>query len=245
MDIEGLVNMIKEESQVKDILKALGHQIRRDVIRVIDDNNGPTSFSYLLNTLDLPTSSNIAYHLKILTNSKLIDKNHDGDYSLTKDGKKSMLLFEDTKSSSLSKISEIGRRFGKLSPLHVILVSWWFFFLFTGFVLIQFSLILGILLVALGILVISMVLYRMRSILLSLTFIQTLIWIYFLRKNRILVLIMNVTSLFSGGFLVGTVTLMNDYQVPSPIKEFIGLILLTISLLSTLMYIAFSYKNKN
>ena len=233
--------MNEDEGKIKDILKALGHRIRREIIRIIDENNNPLPYSHLLKTLDLPASSNIAYHIKILNDANLIEKNQEGNYYLTKEGKHSLLLFGEVNNSFSSKISVIGQKFNKLNPFYILGASWWFSFLFLGIILVQSFLIIGILLIIVGISAISIVIYNTRTII-SYIFIQMFLWIFFLRKNKVLILIINITSIFGVSFLFGTVRVGNDIYVTGPIKDLIGLVMLSISIICTFIYLYLSYK---
>ena len=64
---------------------ALGHVVRIQIIKVLNEADEPVSFSELFNDIDYDTASNFAYHLKQLTDHFV--KETEAGYSLTWTGK--------------------------------------------------------------------------------------------------------------------------------------------------------------
>ncbi|MBN1803390.1 MAG: helix-turn-helix transcriptional regulator [Candidatus Lokiarchaeota archaeon] len=235
--------MEENEGKIKSVLKALGHYVRRDIIRVIEENNGPVSYSRLLKTLELPASSNIAYHIKILVDANLVEKTNEGDYYLTKEGKKSMILFSETKNSFILKVSEIGHNFSRLSPIIIFLTAWSYFLFTLGLIMmLQYILLIGIILTIFWVLTIVLVSYRTKSIF-SYIFIQMFIWIFFLKKkiNKILVFLISILGYVSVIIIFGTLQVAGK-NVSSPVKELIGLMFLLITIICSIVYLSLSYK---
>jgi len=60
----------KEEQEIsnleEEVFKALDHQIRRNVLRYIGEAKEPT-FTEILNTINIPDSPTLSYHLKTLS----------------------------------------------------------------------------------------------------------------------------------------------------------------------------------
>jgi hypothetical protein len=60
----------KEEQEIsnleEEVFKALDHQIRRNVLRYIGEAKEPT-FTEILNTVNIPDSPTLSYHLKTLS----------------------------------------------------------------------------------------------------------------------------------------------------------------------------------
>ena len=60
----------KEEQEISnlegEVFKALDHQIRRNVLRYIGEAKEPT-FTEILNTVNIPDSPTLSYHLKTLS----------------------------------------------------------------------------------------------------------------------------------------------------------------------------------
>ena len=67
----------------EEVFKALDHQIRRNVLRYIGEAKEPT-FTEILNTVNIPDSPTLSYHLKTLSPFVIQQK---GRYTLTTIGK--------------------------------------------------------------------------------------------------------------------------------------------------------------
>ncbi|MHA2075582.1 MAG: DUF7347 domain-containing protein, partial [Candidatus Hodarchaeales archaeon] len=107
------------ESDITDVLKALNHEIRREIIRILHEKQ-LVPYSEFLNRLDLPASSNVAYHLSLLTKTQLIEKDLDGKYSLTTLGRRSALLIDLANESKTTSFSDIYLAFSKLNSIEIV-----------------------------------------------------------------------------------------------------------------------------
>ena len=82
-----------EISNLEDeVFKALDHQIRRDVLRYIGEAKEPT-FTEILNTVKIPDSPTLSYHLKTLSPFVIQQR---GRYSLSSVGKAAYSLLLKT-----------------------------------------------------------------------------------------------------------------------------------------------------
>ena len=97
--------------QIKEVLKALNHAIRRDILLYLKDLNRETSFSELMDYLenDTKVSGQFSYHLKLLQQSNLLAKVND-KYSITPLGIRAISMLdlvniEDSKDTMVDKIS--------------------------------------------------------------------------------------------------------------------------------------------
>ena len=93
MDTQGKENVSLEQS----IFKALDHQNRRDVLRVIGERKSIT-FTEIMNSIKIQDSPTLSYHLRSL--APFIEQ-HDGKYRLTRLGKSAYNLL--TMATSYSK----------------------------------------------------------------------------------------------------------------------------------------------
>lgn len=75
-----------------EVFKALDHQIRRNVLRFIGEAKEPT-FTEILNTVNIPDSPTLSYHLKILSPFVL---QNSGKYNLSPVGKAAYSLLLKT-----------------------------------------------------------------------------------------------------------------------------------------------------
>jgi hypothetical protein len=86
----------KEEQEISDlegeVFKALDHQIRRNVLRYIGEAKEPT-FTEILNTVNIPDSPTLSYHLKTLSPFVIQQK---GRYVLSPVGKAAYSLLLKT-----------------------------------------------------------------------------------------------------------------------------------------------------
>ena len=93
----------KDETELKtleqEVFKALDHQTRRDILRYVGEGKSPT-FTDILNTVKLPDSPTLSYHLKTL--APFIEQ-RSGKYHLTPMGKDSFNLL--LKAGTYSKIT--------------------------------------------------------------------------------------------------------------------------------------------
>ena len=86
----------KEEQEIinleEEVFKALDHQIRRDVLRYIGEAK-ETTFTEILNTVNIPDSPTLSYHLKTL--SPFVTQ-QTGRYALSPVGKAAYSLLLKT-----------------------------------------------------------------------------------------------------------------------------------------------------
>jgi hypothetical protein len=83
----------QEDSNLEEeVFKALDHQIRRNVLRYIGEAKEPT-FTEILNTVNIPDSPTLSYHLKTLSPFVIQQK---GRYSLLPVGKAAYSLLLKT-----------------------------------------------------------------------------------------------------------------------------------------------------
>ena len=97
MDTQGKENVSLEQS----IFKALDHQNRRDVLRVIGERKSIT-FTEIMNSIKTQDSPTLSYHLRSL--APFIEQ-HDGKYRLTRLGKSAYNLL--TMATSYSKEAQV------------------------------------------------------------------------------------------------------------------------------------------
>ncbi|MCK5240642.1 MAG: helix-turn-helix domain-containing protein, partial [Candidatus Thorarchaeota archaeon] len=73
----------ESQSLEEEVFKTLGHQIRRDIIRIIGDNRG-LRFTEIMSAINIEESASLSYHLNALGPLLLHD---NGLYSLSELGK--------------------------------------------------------------------------------------------------------------------------------------------------------------
>ena len=87
---------VKEEQEInnleEEVFKALDHQTRRNILRYIGETEEPT-FTEILNTVKIPDSPTLSYHLKTLSPFVVQQK---GRYSLSPVGKAAYSLLLKT-----------------------------------------------------------------------------------------------------------------------------------------------------
>ena len=83
-----------EGPQISEVLKALNHTTRRDILIFLAEREKETSFSVLMEVLEFSnsTSGQFSYHLKLLTSSNLILKTPEYKYLVTDLGKRAYAL---------------------------------------------------------------------------------------------------------------------------------------------------------
>ncbi|MHA2305339.1 MAG: DUF7347 domain-containing protein [Candidatus Hodarchaeales archaeon] len=220
------------ESDITDVLKALNHEIRREIIRILHEKQ-LVPYSEFLNRLDLPASSNVAYHLSLLTKTQLIEKDLDGKYSLTTLGRRSALLIDLANESKTTSFSDIYLAFSKLNSIEIVLGTWYIFFFVIGIYSIQTYLFVGILSCLVSIGLITLIVYRTRTPW-TLFLINNFIWIFFVPENRRILISIIATN------TIGLILLIPDVEVILPSTPFqfaLGCILILISLGLSFMYI--------
>ncbi|MGY5873920.1 MAG: hypothetical protein RTV72_16860 [Candidatus Thorarchaeota archaeon] len=102
--------MKESQSLEEEVFKTLGHQIRRDIIRIIGDNKG-LRFTDIMSATDTKESASLSYHLSAL--GPLL--HHDnGLYSLSDIGKDTYSLLTKlvTYSASAAIVGVIKQQLG-------------------------------------------------------------------------------------------------------------------------------------
>ena len=100
----------ESQSFEEEVFKTLGHQIRRDIIRIIGDNEG-LRFTEIMSATDIEESASLSYHLSALV--PLL--HHDnGLYSLSDLGKDTYSLLTKlvTYSASAAVVGVIKQQLG-------------------------------------------------------------------------------------------------------------------------------------
>jgi DNA-binding transcriptional ArsR family regulator len=229
----------KRESEITEVLKALNHEIRREIIRILH-NEQLVPYSDFLSQLDLPASSNVAYHLSLLNKAKLIEKNPDGKYFLSPLGKRSALLLDLAIEPKSSSFSNIYLAFSRLNPLEILLGAWYIFFFMLGLLFVSSFLIIGVFFVLLSIGSIIMFVYRTRT-LWTLLLLNNFIWIFFVPDNRELLISIIITNVFGLIFLIPE----TEFIIPiAPLEIILGGLFIFISFILSIVYIYISTGRK-
>lgn len=222
----------ENESDITEVLKSLNHEIRREIIRILHEKQ-VTAYSEFLNKLNLPASSNVAYHLSLLTKARLVDKDSEGKYFLTPLGRRSALLLDLAKESRTTPFSDIYLAFSKLNYIEILLGTWYLFFFIIGIYLIGYYLFIGLIFLLMSIGSISLIIYRTRT-LWTLLLINNFIWIFFINENRGLLVSITLTNIF------GLILLLPEVEFAAPftiLQIIIGWILILASLIFSILYL--------
>jgi len=225
----------ENESDITEVLKSLNHEIRREIIRILHEKQ-VTAYSEFLNKLNLPASSNVAYHLSLLTKARLVDKDSEGKYFLTPLGRRSALLLDLAKESRTTPFSDIYLAFSKLNFIEILLGTWYLFFFIIGIYLIGYYLFIGLIFLLMSIGSISLIIYRTRT-LWTLLLINNFIWIFFINENRGLLVSITLTNIF------GLILLFPEVEFAAPftiLQIIIGWILILASLIFSILYLYIS-----
>ncbi|RLG84445.1 MAG: hypothetical protein DRO18_07100, partial [Thermoprotei archaeon] len=97
--------MVNNNKELDEIFNALGHEIRRNVIRVLG-SKGARSFTQLMKDVGVDDSSVLAFHLRKLR--RLVRKNEQGDYELTDLGVKAYKILKELSLGEERKEEEKG-----------------------------------------------------------------------------------------------------------------------------------------
>lgn len=225
--------MMLTDSGINDVLKSLNHEIRREILRILHSKRNSIPYSTFMDELNLPASSNVAYHILLLSKSGLIDKNTEGRYSLTPLGQRSALLLDMVSENESSVFSDIYLGFSRLNPLEILLGTWWIFFFVLGLSIFNYNFIIGIFCIMVSIVSILLIIYRTGT-LWTFLLINNFIWIFFAPNKRHLLLIIILTN------IVGLMILELNIDILSPffiIKIGIGGLLIVLSVLISIKYI--------
>ncbi|MFX0051281.1 MAG: ArsR/SmtB family transcription factor [Candidatus Hodarchaeota archaeon] len=225
------------ESDITEVLKSLNHEIRRKIVRILYRNDHPLAYSVFLDKLTLPASSNVAYHLSLLTKAHLVQKDAEGKYSLTQLGQRSALLLDMASESKSSAFSDLYLGFSRLTPIETVLSAWWIFFFVIGMALISNALIISILFFSLAIVSLFLIIYRTKTIWVIL-FLNNFLWVIFASENRFLLFLIIATNLI-GVFLIFPE--LDPNLVSLPFNLIFGLFCIFLSIFISLIYLYLSF----
>ncbi|MBN1215797.1 MAG: hypothetical protein JXA99_10210 [Candidatus Lokiarchaeota archaeon] len=228
----------------------LNNDIRLKIINILYINKRHAYYTELLNILDLPASSNFAYHMNILHNTLIVEKDENGRYYLTEYGIQSSLKYKLMNGTDSFPLIKAHLGISRLQPIEVLLSIWVIFILFFGKILILDSNILfGIFLISISFIILIYTAYRTK-ILSSLMIIPIYLWIFSLLKNRFLLILIMLTSLIGIYFFIPNSIINNinfigisiSIEINKIMKLVLGIILITISIISSSIYLLKSYK---
>jgi hypothetical protein len=225
------------ESDITEVLKSLNHEIRRKIIGILFSNDHPLAYSVFLDQLSLPASSNVAYHLSLLTKAQLVQKDIEGKYSLTQLGQRSALLLDMAIESKSSAFSDLYLGFSRLTPVETLLSAWWIFFFVIGIALVTNVLIISILFFSLAIVSLFLITYRTRTIWVLL-FLNNFLWVIFASENRVILFLIIMTNLV-GVFLIFPG--LDPNLASLPFNLYLGLFLILISIIISFIYLYLSF----
>ncbi|MHA2238777.1 MAG: ArsR/SmtB family transcription factor [Candidatus Hodarchaeales archaeon] len=201
------------DHDINEVLKALNHEIRRKIIRFLHNSRNPIAYSDFLELLDLPASSNVAYHIMLLTKPNILIKTPEGKYTLSELGERVALLLDIAGEPQSSPFTSLYLGFSHLSPLEILLGAWWLFFLLLGAVFWGYNIILGLIFLSFAILSVGILFYKIRTIWVVLL-INNFLWILFAPENRIILLTITLTNLISAFILFPKLPAISPVSFP-------------------------------
>lgn len=189
-------NIEDTDPQIKEVLKALNHTVRRDILLYLKNLNREVSFSELMDYLniDAKTSGQFSYHLKMLQQSNLITKSNE-KYLITPLGVKatSMLDLVNISDHNDSIVQTISNSFKNITPIDQIILSFHAFcyiaFILPFLLLLinynRFAIFLAPMLIGLILLIaITIYSYLKLKYIPSILILFSLIWVIFLTSNQ-------------------------------------------------------------
>jgi DNA-binding transcriptional ArsR family regulator len=222
------------ENDINEVLKALNHEIRRSIIRKLHTTRQSSiAYSVFLDDLKLPASSNVAYHLVLLTKSKVVKKDNQGKYSLTELGERVALLLDVVAEPQSGAFTNLYMGFSRLTPLEILLSTWWIFFLLIGGIVITENLIIGVLFLSFALLSLGAFFYKARTIW-AILLINNLLWILFAPERRIHLLSISLTNILGVIILFPEIRVIYDIH---PLSMIIGGFLILISITLSFIYL--------
>ena len=245
--------------EIKEVLKALNHVKRRDILLYLKDLGRETSFSDLMDYLqiDSNTSSQFSYHLKLLLTARLIEKSMQTDkYIISQLGLKacSMLDMVDTSEHNESIVQKISNSYKNLSPLDEVINSFeslgilLFLMPLTGMVALPKYFIELFLLSFIGFLlfiVLTSYCYIKLQYIPSLLVMSNLVWVIFLPANQIKCAVIYMSSLFGVLFLYQSYINLLIHQGDQLIDFLLSSIFLLISILAAAHILYINYFKKS
>ena len=201
---------LDDNPQIKEVLKALNHGKRRDMLVYLKDLERGTGFSELMDYLgiDSKTSSQFSYHLKLLLNARLIEKK-DEKYLISPLGLKacSMLDLVDTSEKDDSIVQKISNSYKNITPMDQILLSFLTFSILLFFMPLQgmlndnttipflfLPMIIGIFL---SLFLIAYSYFKLDKYIPSILILSSIIWIIFLPSHQLKTGLIYIASVFS------------------------------------------------
>jgi DNA-binding transcriptional ArsR family regulator len=104
--------MSSEPGEEGSIFTALGHEIRRNIIRILAEK-GSRTFTELMDDLDIRDTGTMVFHLKRL--GPLVSKNEKGEYILTSTGWKAYEILKEISGKRGPSLGILGRIMDTLS----------------------------------------------------------------------------------------------------------------------------------
>ena len=231
---------LTSDSDINEVLKALNHEIRRSIIRKLHTTRESSiAYSDFLEELKLPASSNAAYHLVLLTKANVVEKDREGKYSLTELGERVALLLDAVAEPQSSAFTNLYMGFSRLTPLEILISTWWIFFLITGIVFITENLVIGVLFLSYVLLSLGVFFYKARTIW-AILLINNLLWILFAPERRFHLLTISLTN------ILGVIILFPEMKIVyeiDPIALIIASLLILISGILSVIYL-FQVRNE-
>jgi len=220
-------------NEINEVLKALNHEVRRSIIRMLHTSRESIAYSDFLKELKLPASSNVAYHLVLLTKAKVVIKDSKGRYSLTELGERVALLLDIVVEPKSSTFTNLYIGFSRLNPSEILLGAWWIFFLLLGGVFITENIFLGILFVSFALLSLGVLFYKSGTIW-ALLLINNLLWILFVPERRMHLLSISVSNIVGLMILFPEVHLITDFE---PLALILGSFFVGVSAVLSIIYL--------
>jgi len=86
-DIEAELGVARAEPDLQGMLESLANPIRRAIVAYVF-SSGPAAYSSILKMNFVDSSSKLSFHLQKLQADRLLEKNPEGAYALTEDGRR-------------------------------------------------------------------------------------------------------------------------------------------------------------
>ncbi|MHA1973938.1 MAG: ArsR/SmtB family transcription factor [Candidatus Hodarchaeales archaeon] len=231
--------MSSNKTEITEVLKALNHEIRREIIRLLHEARHPIPYMHFMDSLKLPASSNVAYHLSLLVKAGLVTKDADGRYFLTDLGLRSALMLDLVSESKKSVFSELTLAFSRINPFEFLLGAWWLFFVILGLIFLsdQRFVVFSLLFISAGLSFVLLLVYRTRDIR-SIVLLNNLIWIAFVPDHKLFLFFISLTNLIGLSLIFPQ---LEPSFAPDQIFLFIGLLLVFASIFLSFFYLYLSF----
>lgn len=189
-------NVEENDPQIKEVLKALNHTLRREILLYLKGLNREASFSELMDycKIDSKVSGQFSYHVKLLQQSNLISKTND-KYLITPLGVKATSMLDVTslgnnEDSILQKISKSFKNITSFDQIVLSFHAFCFIAFILPFVLLlvnynRFHILLMPMLLGLVLLIFIIIFsYLKLKYIPSVLILFSVIWIIFLSHNQ-------------------------------------------------------------